>query len=113
LPLSDGAFVSLALRPEALVDDCDRAVLIVTSSQAPAGCAATVIGLERLRRRGAMALRRSGSGFAIESVWPRGFDRPWSPAARDESKADSRAAHAAARRAIDATPSETDMQADE
>ena len=113
LPLSDGAFVSLALRPEALVDDCDRAVLIVTSSQAPAGCAATVIELERLRRRGAMALRRSGNGFAIESVWPKGFDRPWSPAARDESKADSRVAHAPPRRAIDATPSETDIQGDE
>lgn len=113
LPLSDGAFVSLALRPEALVDDCDRAVLIVTASQAPAGCAATVIDRDDLRRRGAMALRRSGSGLAIEAVWPNGFERPWSPAGRDESDAGSAVAHRAPRRAVDATPSETDMQADE
>jgi len=113
LPLSDGAFVSLALRPEALVDDCDRAVLIVTASQAPAGCAATVIDRDHLRRQGAMALRRSGNGFAIEAVWPNGFERPWSPAARDESEATSAAAHGPPRRAVDATPSETDMQAEE
>ncbi len=51
-PLSDGAFVSLALRPEALADDCERAVLIVTASAAPAGCSAAVIDLGRLRERG-------------------------------------------------------------
>jgi competence protein ComEC len=113
LPLSDGAFVSLALRPEALVDDCDRAVLIVTGSQAPAGCAATVIDRDRLRRQGAMMLRRSGNGFAIEAVWPNGFERPWSPAARDTSEAGSAVAHGRPRRAVDVTPSETDVQAEE
>lgn len=113
LPLADGAFVSLALRPEALVDDCDRAVLIVTASQPPAGCAATVIDRDRLRRQGALALRRSGRGFAIEAVWPNGFDRPWSPAAHDESKTESRVVRRAPRRVIDATPSETDVRADE
>jgi competence protein ComEC len=60
-----------------------------------------------------MALRRSGNGFAIEAVWPNGFDRPWSPAAHDESEAKSRALRPAARPAIDATPKETDMQADQ
>jgi competence protein ComEC len=113
LPLPDGAFVSLALRPEALVDDCDRAVLIVTASQAPAECAATVIDRDHLRRHGALALRRSGNGFAIEAVWPNGFERPWSPAARDEREAGSAVVHGTPRRAVDATPSETDMQADE
>jgi competence protein ComEC len=113
LPLADGAFVSLALRPEALVDDCDRAVLIVTASQPPAGCAATVIDRDRLRRQGALALRRSAGGFAIEAVWPNGFDRPWSPAAHDESKTESRVVRRAPRRVVDATPSETDVRADE
>ena len=113
LPLSDGAFVSLALRPEALVDDCDRAVLIVTASQPPTGCAATVIDRDRLRRQGAMALRRPGDGFAIEAVRPNGFDRPWSPAAHDDGEANSRVRRPAARRAIDATPSEADVRADE
>jgi competence protein ComEC len=112
LPLADGKFVSLALKPEALVDDCDRAILIVTASQPPAGCGATVIELERLRRQGAMALRRSGDGFAIESVWPNGFDRPWSPGGSEEREAASNDARPA-QRAIDATPAETDVQADE
>jgi competence protein ComEC len=112
-PLSDGAFVSLARQPEALADDCDRAVLIVTASQAPAGCAATVIDLERLRRQGAVTLRRSGDGFAVEAIRPNGFDRPWSPAGRGEGEAETGAVRPAAQRAIDATPSETDMQADE
>ena len=47
---------------EALVDDCDRATLIVTARQPPAGCAASVIDTERLRRQGAIALRRSPDG---------------------------------------------------
>ncbi|HVX77315.1 MAG TPA: ComEC/Rec2 family competence protein [Bradyrhizobium sp.] len=112
-PLSDGGLVSLALRPEALVDDCDRAVLIVTASQAPAGCAAAVIDLDRLRRQGAMALRRSGDGFAVEAIRPNGFDRPWSPAERGEREADAGIVRPAARHAIDATPSEADLQTDE
>jgi competence protein ComEC len=116
--LSDGAFVSLAQRPEALTDDCDRAVLIVTASQAPAECAATVIDLERLRRQGGMTLRRSGDGFAIEAVRPNGFDRPWSPApwspaGRGESEAEPSAVRPAPRRPVDATPSDADLQADE
>ncbi len=112
-PLSDGGLVSLALRPEALVDDCDRAVLIVTASQAPAGCAAAVIDLDRLRQQGAMALRRSGDGFAVEAIRPNGFDRPWSPAERGEREADAGIVRPAARHAIDATPSEADLQTDE
>jgi competence protein ComEC len=112
-PLSDGAFVSLARQPEALADDCDRAVLIVTASQAPAGCAATVVDLERLRRQGAVTLRRSRDGFAVEAIKPNGFDRPWSPAVREASEAETGAVRPAAQRAIDATPLETDLQADE
>ena len=34
----------------------------------------------RLRRQGALALRRKAGGFVVEAVRPRGFDRPWSPA---------------------------------
>lgn len=41
-------FVALAQRAEALVDDYDRA-LIVTAKPPPAGCAASIIGIERLR----------------------------------------------------------------
>ena len=53
-----GGLVAQAFKPEALADDCERAALIVTLRQAPASCAASVIDADRLRRQGAMALRR-------------------------------------------------------
>jgi len=110
-----GAFIAQALRAEALADDCERAALIVTTRPAPAGCAASVIDAGRLRRQGAMALRRSREGFVVESVRPGGIDRPWSPAAADEGGADATvlARPATTPRAIDATPSEADLQAEE
>ena len=75
-----GALVALALRPDALSDDCTRAALIVTARPAPAGCGASVIDAERLKRQGALALRRTRDGFAVEAVKPGGIDRPWSRA---------------------------------
>ena len=92
-PMAGGALVALALRPEALSDDCARAALIVTARQAPAGCAASVIDAERLRRQGALALRRKGRRLCRRAVKPSGIDRPWSPAAAaDEGEATHRAA---------------------
>ena len=38
--LADGGLVALALRPDALADDCERAALLVTARQAPAACGA-------------------------------------------------------------------------
>jgi competence protein ComEC len=110
-----GAFVALALRPEALGDDCERAALVVTARQAPAACAASVIDAERLRRQGAMALRRSREGFAVDAVKPRGIDRPWSPAIAGDGEAETTvlAPRRTAPRAVDATPSEADLQAEE
>jgi competence protein ComEC len=109
-----GAFIAQALRAEALADDCERAALIVTTRPAPAGCAASVIDSGRLRRQGAMALRRSREGFVVESVRPGGIDRPWSPGAVDEGGADATVlTRPATPRAIDATPSEADLQAEE
>jgi len=110
-----GGLVAQALRPEALSDDCERAALIVTLRQAPASCAASVIDADRLRRQGAMALRRGRDGFVVEAVKPKGIDRPWSPAAADESEADAAvlAPRVVPPRAVDATPSEADLQAEE
>ena len=111
---ASGAFIAQALKPEALADDCERAALIVTARPVPAGCAASVIDAERLRRHGAMALRRSREGFVVEAVRPRGIDRPWSPAGAEEGGAEAVIlTRPAARRAIDATPSEADLQAEE
>ncbi|CAN7550202.1 ComEC/Rec2 family competence protein [Bradyrhizobium sp. LjRoot220] len=115
-----GGFVALALRPEALADDCERAGLLVTARPAPTACGAAVIDAERLRRLGALALRRNGGGFTIDAVKPRGVDRPWSPAIAGEGEAETTILAPRATgerpvrpRAIDATPSDADLQADE
>jgi competence protein ComEC len=110
--MADGAFVSLALHPEALADDCERASLLVTMRQAPQACAAAVIDHGRLQRQGAMALRRTRDGFAVDAAKPRGLDRPWSPASADDPEAELilRPKPNVPR---DATPAEADMQADD
>src|SRR5262249_45475810 len=79
--LADGALVTQAKAAEALSDDCERAVLIVSARQAPRDCTAAVIDRDRLHRQGALALRRQGERFDVAAVKPRGFDRPWAPAA--------------------------------
>jgi competence protein ComEC len=110
-----GGLVALALRPEALADDCERAALVVTARPAPVSCLASVIDAERLRRQGAMALRRSRDGFVVDAVKPKGIDRPWSPAIADNREAETTilAPRVATPRAVDATPSEADLQAEE
>jgi competence protein ComEC len=110
-----GGLVAQAFKHEALSDDCERAALIVTFRQAPASCAASVIDADRLRRQGAMALRRGREGFVVEAAKPRGIDRPWSPAVAVESEADASvlAPRIVPPRAVDATPAEADLQADE
>jgi competence protein ComEC len=118
--MADGALVALALRAEALADDYERAALVVTARQAPPSCRSPVVDLERLRRQGALALRRRETGFAVEAVRPRGVDRPWSPAPTGDSDADATLLKrpAALNRpavpgAADATPAEADLQAED
>jgi competence protein ComEC len=112
--MADGAFVTLALKPDALSDDCERAALVVTARQAPPACASPVIGPDRLRRQGAMTLRKIRDGFAVDAVKPKGIDRPWSPAVGGDAEAETdRVTRPATARAVDATPSEADLQADE
>ena len=112
-PIAGGGLVTLALRPDALADDCARAALIVTSRQSPPTCAAAVIPADRLRRQGALALRRTRDGFTIDAVRPQGFDRPWSPAVAGENEAEPYLVRSAVPRAVDATPAEADLQAEE
>jgi competence protein ComEC len=108
--MADGAFVTLALHPEALRDDCERAALIVSANQAPSDCAAAVISLDRLRRQGTLALRKTRDGFAIEAVRPAGYDRPWSPAVAGEGEIDPGVVSRTKPRAVDATPADADLQ---
>jgi competence protein ComEC len=111
--LSDGGLVALALKPDALSDDCARAALLVTARQPPPSYAASVVDQPRLQRQGAMALWRTGHGFAAEGVRPKGFDRPWSPAVAGDTEPEPSLERPAAPRAVDATPSEADLQAEE
>jgi competence protein ComEC len=79
--LADGTRVAYALTADAFADDCREAVLVIAARAAPpAGCAATVIDRNTWRTRGALALRRTSSGFVIDSARGSNFDRPWSPA---------------------------------
>lgn len=111
--MDDGAFVSLALHPDALADDCERAALVVTTRQAPGACASAVIDRDRLRRQGTMALRRTRDGFTVDVAKPRGLDQPWAPAVAGDT--DAEAILLAPRRTVprDATPAEADLQADD
>src|ERR1700733_14677052 len=113
-PLAEGALVALALRPDALTDDCERAALVVTGRQPPPACPPPVIDLDRLRRQGAMALQRTRNGFAVAAVKPKGVDRPWSPAVDGGAENETTLTpHPAAPRAVDATPPEADQQGEE
>jgi competence protein ComEC len=113
--MADGRFAALTLRPDALDDDCDRAALVVTARQTPPGCGSTVIDREHLRRQGAMALRRTRGGFVVDAVRPNGVNRPWSPAAAGDTETEptALAPRSAVPRAVDATPAEIDLQAED
>ena len=56
--MAGGGLVALALRPDALADDCERAALLVTARQVSPACGALVVDQDRLRRQGALALRQ-------------------------------------------------------
>jgi len=114
VPAADGWLVAMTMRPDALTDDCERAGLIVTMHQAPRICGAAAIDHDRLRRQGGLALWRRGGTFDAEAVRPRGFDRPWSPAPPGDGDTDPLIlSRPAAPHAQDATPSETDLQAED
>ena len=73
-----------------------------------------MIDQSRLRRQGGLSLRRKGSEFVIDAIKPKGLDRPWSPASPGELENETTlTAKPAARRPQDATPAETDLQADD
>jgi competence protein ComEC len=110
--LPDGAFVTLALQPDALADDCARAALIVTAKQPPPACAASLITLDRLRRQGTLALRRTRDGFAVAAVKPNGFDRPWAPAVAGDAEGDPELVRRPVA-PVDATPLESDQQSED
>jgi competence protein ComEC len=116
--LADGRLVSYALAPDAFEEDCRRARVVIATRDAPANCAATVIGRNLWRGRGALALRAEGARFIIDSTRPANFDRPWAPRApRSGSAASSEASGNPATPALspprDATPKPEDLEPDD
>jgi competence protein ComEC len=111
--MAGGGLVALALKPEALSDDCARAALLVTARQAPASCSAALMSGDHWRRQGAIALWRRRDSYAADAVRPKGADRPWSPAAAEDGEAEPGLVRPAAPRAVDVTPAEADLQAEE
>jgi competence protein ComEC len=112
---ADGRLVALALQPEAFTDDCTRAAVIVTTRQKPADCAAQVFDQETLRGQGALALSRSGDGYAVTATRPPGTDRPWARGVAEKTGESETTRRRSSRpaRVIDATPTEADLQADD
>jgi competence protein ComEC len=78
--LADGRLVSLARSPEAVVEDCEKAAVLITRRPVPEGCAARAVDVETLRRAGPQTLRQIGGKWVATAVRPAGRDRPWSPA---------------------------------
>ena len=68
--LKDRSLVAIARTLEAFEEDCRRAVLVVSTRDAPPGCAALVVDRGVWRRSGAMALRRDGERFEITAARP-------------------------------------------
>ena len=111
--MADGRFVTLALKPEALADDCERAAVIVTNRQTAPACGALVVGQDRQREQAAVALRRTRGGFVTDAVRPNGVNRPWSPSAGEPTEPENSYARPAMARPVDATPAEAEQQAED
>ncbi len=111
--LNDGGLVAYDTTPDAFAEDCRRAVLILTARDAPADCAAQVIGRKLWRDRGALALHRTGAGFAIDAARPQNFDRPWAPARVGKTDANSAPTTSVPATPRDATPKPEDIEADQ
>ncbi len=101
--LADGRLASMVLHVEAFGEDCRRAAVVVSARAAQLPCAATLVDRRVWRAHGAVALRWDGRRFEETFARPPGTDRPWAPAAHEES------AKPAAPR--DATPKREDLEA--
>ena len=110
---SDGSAVALVLQPRAFADDCTRAAIIVTARQPPPDCAALVFDRDSLRRQGTLGLRKTGDGYAIIAIRPQGVDRPWSRAVAEADPETPTSARRLPARPVDATPAESDLQAED
>jgi competence protein ComEC len=108
--LADGALVAISRRIEAFEEDCRRAAVVLSTRNAPPGCAALVIDRKVWQRSGAVALRRAGRGFEFSTARPEGYARPWTRGATITSSAGAAVNPAATpARSPDATPLPDDL----
>jgi competence protein ComEC len=107
--LTDGKLVSQVIAPDAFEEDCRRAAVVVTNRNLPGECKALAIDRRVSRSNGALALRRSGESFEINTARPSGQDRPW---ARATAIPEETTAPAVTRpQPRDATPRTEDLEA--
>lgn len=107
---ADGRFVAMALRPDAVADDCARAALVVTARPAPVSCAAAVVDRQRLQQQGTLMLTRHGNDFVVTPARAVGTDRPWWPAPSEAVEFEpTLAPRAPSARVQDATPPELEQ----
>jgi competence protein ComEC len=105
--LKDGRLVSMALAPEAFLEDCARAAAVISARESPGGCAAILIDRNVWRSQGATALRWVGDRFEVSTVRPPGYERPWARA----PVLPARTASPARPAPRDATPHQNDLDA--
>jgi len=101
----------LAVRSDALAEDCESARLVVTTRQVPPDCPSAVVDQLRVGKQGSLVLQRTTSGFDIDAVWAKGTERPWAPpVSADAELGSSLETRPRPKSAVDATPSEADLQ---
>jgi competence protein ComEC len=110
--LDGGGLVAIGTSPAGFADDCARAALVLTTRQAPAACAATVIDRTASRRGGALALRRVEGAWEMTAARPPGEQRPWAAGAAGAT-ASVNVPKSGAAGPRDATPSADDLGVDD
>lgn len=75
--LSDGSIVAVPKNSLALLEDCGRADLIVSSKPVPPSCSSAVIDREVLATTGSIALIRTSGGWQVVPSRAPNADRPW------------------------------------
>jgi competence protein ComEC len=75
--LADGSLIAIPKTPEALLEDCGRAALVIANRSVPASCSSAVIDRNTLATTGAIALKKTANGWEPYVSRAPNADRPW------------------------------------